>query len=310
MTVLDSVRAWHLRLRNELDPARFAVARHDSPDDGRNKHVVCLSVDGPERLGQLSVWDTGEAELDLADATDGEVRSEHLSVPGERQLARAVLKLRDWVTGDPLREDRLARGVFAPFGGVVEIGAVNATRTWRLPEVSVEAFVERRQGDVTRVLDGVRSVCRFGDAGMAVADELGYLREHEVPAPSLLLWSAGLTGVPEPVEKLEDPVLVRRMCRMGADLQLTAFLDALINAAVAGGTAPRSAAGEIVDVLAAACRLAEDGGESGPRDVFRMWRVARLPGILRPGSDAPEWGKAGLRAYDEALEERLTAPRV
>lgn len=36
-----------------------------------------------------------------------------------------------------------------------------------------------------------------------------------------------------------------------------------------------------------------------------MWRVAHLPAILRPGSDAPEWGKAGNWAYDAELERIL-----
>ncbi|MEV7062202.1 hypothetical protein AB0N97_05310 [Streptomyces collinus] len=42
-----------------------------------------------------------------------------------------------------------------------------------------------------------------------------------------------------------------------------------------------------------------------PVDVHRMWRVAHLPGILRPASDAPDWGKAGYRAYDAELERLL-----
>ncbi|WP_078869304.1 MULTISPECIES: RHS repeat domain-containing protein [unclassified Streptomyces] len=47
-------------------------------------------------------------------------------------------------------------------------------------------------------------------SGMAVVDELGRLRDHEVPAAFLLLWSAGVTGVPEPLAKLEEPAVVRR----------------------------------------------------------------------------------------------------
>jgi hypothetical protein len=36
-----------------------------------------------------------------------------------------------------------------------------------------------------------------------------------------------------------------------------------------------------------------------------MWRVAHLPGILRPDSTAPEAGRNGFRAYDEALDTVL-----
>ncbi|MFI0134795.1 hypothetical protein [Streptomyces luteogriseus] len=48
-------------------------------------------------------------------------------------------------------------------------------------------------------------------------------------------------------------------------------------------------------------------GRSGltPAEAHRIWRVAHLPAILHPASDAPEWGKAGYRAYDAELERLL-----
>ncbi|MDX3454233.1 hypothetical protein PV396_20170 [Streptomyces sp. ME02-8801-2C] len=204
-----------------------------------------------------------------------------------------------------ISEPRLARAVFGPLGGVIEVGAVNSTGTWELADVSVGDFLACRPGDVERLLYGIRSVCRFSDAAMAVTDELGRFRDHEVPAAFLLLWSAGVTGVPQPLEELAEPAVVRRMCRMAADLQLTYFLQALVTAAVAAGTEVRQGAAGIVEILGVAADLADDKGGSTPLDVFRMWRVAHLPGILRPESDAPESGKAGFRAYDEMLEDVL-----
>jgi len=123
----------------------------------------------------------------------------------------------------------------------------------------------------------------------------------------LLLWSGGITGVPQPIERLEEPPVVRRMCRMAADLQLTEFLQALIIGAIEAGTEARNGAGQVAEVLGIAADLADTTGRSAPESVFRMWRVAHLPGILRTESDAPETGKAGFRAYDEALEELLAA---
>ncbi|MEU0899770.1 hypothetical protein [Streptomyces massasporeus] len=141
---------------------------------------------------------------------------------------------------------------------------------------------------------------------MAIADEIGYFADHDVPAASLLLWSEGITGVPEPPERLEEPGLVWRMCRIGADLQLTRLLQALVTAALAAGTEPGEGAAGIAEILRVACGLA-DPGRAGitPADVHRMWRVGHLPGILRPASDAPGWGKAGYRAYDAELERLL-----
>lgn len=201
-------------------------------------------------------------------------------------------------------EDRLARSVFGPLGGVVEIGAVNATGTWRLTDVSLGAFVAVRQHDVVRMLDGIRSVCRFGDAAMTIVGELGYLRDHEVSAAALLLWSDGIAGVPESLTQLEEPSLVRRMCRIGTDLQLTRLLQALVTAALAAGTEAGEGVAGIAEILRVVGGLADpdEGACTTPADIHRMWRVAHLPGILRPASDAPEWGKAGYRAYDAELE--------
>lgn len=197
----------------------------------------------------------------------------------------------------------LAREVFGPLGGVVEIGAVNSTGTWDLADVSVGGFLARKRDEMSCLMAGIRSVCRFGDAEMAMADEVGWFRDYEVSAAHLLLWSGGLTGVPEPLEKMDEPAQVRRMCRMGADIQLTDLLQALITGAVAAGTEPHQGAPRIADILGIASNLADPTGRSTPALVFRMWRVAHLSPILRADSDAPVSGRAGFRAYDEALEE-------
>ncbi|CAL9490807.1 hypothetical protein SUDANB1_03219 [Streptomyces sp. enrichment culture] len=200
----------------------------------------------------------------------------------------------------------LARAVFAALGGVVETGAVRAAGTWVLADVSVGDFLAPRQGDLRCLMEGVRASGGFSDEVMAIADELGYFADHDVPAASLLLWSEGITGVPQPPERLEEPELVRRMCRIGADLQLTRLLQALVTAALAAGTGAGEGAAGIAQILRVACGFAEPGrAEVTPVDVHRMWRVAHLPALLHPASDAPEWGKAGYRAYDAELERLL-----
>ncbi|MFF2367039.1 hypothetical protein ACFVU0_30645 [Streptomyces sp. NPDC058122] len=203
-----------------------------------------------------------------------------------------------------------ARTVFAALGGVVEIGAVNHTGTWDLAEVSVEAFLTPRAEDIARIMAAVRTIGRFDDHVMAISDELGYLCEHPVELPFMLLWSAGVTWDPELADDLAylaDPPVVRRMCRMGADLQLVDLLDALVTAGIAAGVDAEEGGDLAAGVTRIACELVGDAGRSAPEGVFRMWRVARLPDALRPDSGAPESGKAGYRAYDAALE-RLLAP--
>ncbi|NUP22035.1 MAG: hypothetical protein HOZ81_39430 [Streptomyces sp.] len=183
---------------------------------------------------------------------------------------------------------------------------MNATGTWTLADASVGEFLTRRHADLARLMDGVRSACGFDDAAMEMADEVGWFRDYEVEAAHLLLWSACVTGVPDPLEGLSEPHAVRRMCHMAADLQLTLFLHAVITAAVAARTESRQGAARIADVLTIACDLADATGGVVPAQVYRTWRVARLPGILHPRSDTPEYGKAGFRAYDAELEGLLT----
>ncbi|MFJ2232846.1 hypothetical protein [Streptomyces sp. NPDC087859] len=210
---------------------------------------------------------------------------------------------------------RRARWIFGPLGGVVVAGAVNATGTGQLAGVSPGEFLARRADDFERLMDGIRSVCRFDDAAMGIAEEMGWFGEYEVDAAHLALYSGYLAATPEFLDRLDQPSAVRRMCRMAADLQLTEFLGALIGVAVQAEaeaeaeaeteTEAGRGAARIVDVLAIACDLADPTGGTAPAQVLRMWRVAQLPGILDPRSPTPASLKGGFRAYDEALETLL-----
>ncbi|MCX5131482.1 hypothetical protein ABT076_33650 [Streptomyces sp. NPDC002131] len=206
-----------------------------------------------------------------------------------------------------------ARPVFAALGGVVEIGALNHAGTWKTSDTSVGDFLALRRDEVARIVAGVQAVGRFSDPVMAEAHELGYLRDHPVDVRSLLLWSAGVTWAPrgprpseDDLAYLEDPQVMRRMCRMGADLQLTCLLDGLVAAGVGAGVGLPEGTDEIASILRLACELVDGTGRNTPEGVFRMWRVAHLPGLLDPNAAAPEWVKAGHRVYDEELERLLT----
>ncbi|MFZ4243906.1 hypothetical protein ACOZDF_01020 [Streptomyces griseoincarnatus] len=87
------------------------------------------------------------------------------------------------MTGDgrPVEEftaELLAGEVFGPLGGVVEIGAVNATGTWRrrLADVSLGDLLDGRGAEVDELLAGVRSACAFDSTTMSIAWDLGWLR--------------------------------------------------------------------------------------------------------------------------------------
>ncbi|MEV8317631.1 hypothetical protein AB0Q95_26020 [Streptomyces sp. NPDC059900] len=204
-------------------------------------------------------------------------------------------------------EEILARSVFGPLGGIVEIGAVAATGTWDLADVSVREFVSRRQGDITRLLEVVQEVGGFGEPVMGIFDDLGYAREHPVEAPSLLLWSSGYEEVSD---RFDQPDAVRRMSRVGADLQLTRFLDAMVEAAIAHGTDVARGAPLIAEALQIAVVLVGPAldGAHGDVTALRMWRVAHLAGLLLPDSPAAPEARALFRDYGHALDAVLGAP--
>ncbi len=91
--------------------------------------------------------------------------------------------------------------------------------------------------------------------------------------------------------------MVRHMCQVGADLQLTRLLHASVTAAVTARTGAK--------------RGARTGGRTDgglhplgwprPSDVLRLWRVAHLVHVLRPGSDASDAGRSAFRAYEHVL---------
>ncbi|CCK29706.1 hypothetical protein BN159_5327 [Streptomyces davaonensis JCM 4913] len=198
-----------------------------------------------------------------------------------------------------------ARSVIAPLGGLLEIGAVTATGTWTLSEVSLGAFLDDRRDEVDQVLADIHSLCAFGPVFLAVADELGYLRDHEVTSAFLLLWSGGVEGVPPDLSELESPMAVRRMCRAGADLQLTELLDALVTAALPAQTDAKTGARLLTGILSGVTALADGTGRCTPATAFRTWRTRCLPRTLHPHSGTPESRRAGLRAYERALDALL-----
>ncbi|WP_404958539.1 hypothetical protein [Streptomyces sp. 147326] len=191
-------------------------------------------------------------------------------------------------------ETTLVREVFGPLGGLVECGA-------SLESVSVGEFVARHRGELDRVLDVVRRLGAFHAESMDIMDGLGYLREHDVPPVTLLMWSG---CIEEYTPDLGAPVTVRRMARMGADLQMSHLLQALVGvASLRGGRDDvESRAREIAEVIGAVCTW---GGPSRGRslhEVFLTWRVAFLPGLLMPSSGSPEPFTRRLREYAHALE--------
>jgi hypothetical protein len=57
-----------------------------SPDDGRNKHAVWVTIQQSDREGVLIVWDSGEAELEAA-GSSAEIFQKHFEGLGTADVA-------------------------------------------------------------------------------------------------------------------------------------------------------------------------------------------------------------------------------
>ncbi|WP_299538384.1 hypothetical protein [uncultured Streptomyces sp.] len=205
-------------------------------------------------------------------------------------------------TGVP--ETSLARGIFGPLGGIVEIGAVAASlESVPLERVSVKNFIIRNQNDVRRILHLVQAIGTFHESTMALVDELGWHSDHKVTAPSLLLWSG---GIDEYSPNMGIPQDIRRMLSAGGDLQLVAFMHALIGAAVAGGQPAESTSHLILEAIQRACTVAGIHESGSDRTTYRMWRVAHLPAILMPHARSSEAVKTGYRSFAHAIERMVS----
>ncbi|MFF3955110.1 hypothetical protein ACFYY1_18055 [Streptomyces sp. NPDC001890] len=194
----------------------------------------------------------------------------------------------------------LAREIFGPLGGIVEMGAVvDFEFPIPLDRVSVGSFVQRNCAVLDRILQVAQEVGGFSDSTMASVDELGWHRDHEVTAPSLLLWSG---GIEEFSSNLENPWSVRRMVEAGCDLQLVRLLHAFVGAAVARGQFGTALSELIIEAIRAAAGLVGMRDSGVMRDTYRMWRVAHLPTVLMPGSGCPDEVRNGYRSFAHTIE--------
>jgi hypothetical protein len=96
--VLDELSQWIETYRASLTERGLLLTSGASPEDGRDKRSMWLDIEGPQRLGRLILWDTGEAELELADVPSGEVNARHHQVDDRDDFERAAAALLDWVT--------------------------------------------------------------------------------------------------------------------------------------------------------------------------------------------------------------------
>jgi hypothetical protein len=96
MDLLNRLQAWHDEVAPTLRGAGYVV-EFTGPIGARPKRSASVLVGSTSRIAKLTVWSTGEAELDLGDAVSGAVTEEHREITGDVGLADATQSLVAWV---------------------------------------------------------------------------------------------------------------------------------------------------------------------------------------------------------------------
>ncbi|MCX5361590.1 hypothetical protein OG864_23050 [Streptomyces sp. NBC_00124] len=193
--------------------------------------------------------------------------------------------------------------VLGPLWAVIDLGAVAEAPEAR----SVRDFVSAHRAELDALLEVVRELGDFSAETMKMRERPGGWGSDEsrsVTAESLMVYSGCIEAYPPDTD---DPLVLRRMVGMGCDLQLAMLMDGLVGAAMMRVPESETGARLVVSVVRKAAAMLGAAPERAARDTFRVWRVAFLPGVLRPDSPTTEAARERLRTYAHALEETVGA---
>ncbi len=94
--VISGLRTWFEDRRAALTDLGLKADFKDSPS-GRAKRSAALTVASSQRIGQLVVWETGEAELSLGDVGSDELVEEHREITSQIGIRDATETLMAWL---------------------------------------------------------------------------------------------------------------------------------------------------------------------------------------------------------------------
>lgn len=96
--LIDELRRRSAELRATLAANGIQVALLEPPEDAQ-KQSLTVVLDSPERFAQITVWETGEVELEFAEVASGETFHEHQQIADSPGLQEALDRLTDWTSG-------------------------------------------------------------------------------------------------------------------------------------------------------------------------------------------------------------------
>lgn len=95
--LLSALRRWGASREEELRADGMVVELHSSGPE-RDKPAGWLIVEGDAAVGQLTVWNTGEAAVECAAVQPGSVvRCEHHDLASTAELHAVIDRLLQWV---------------------------------------------------------------------------------------------------------------------------------------------------------------------------------------------------------------------
>ncbi|MGW3288880.1 HD domain-containing protein [Streptomyces sp. NPDC001002] len=92
-----ALTTWSAKNEVPLRARGMTTELRHSPRDGRLKASAWLTVEADHRIVQITVWNTGETELDFADLSTGDHRPEHRDLRTEQELHVLLESVLDWV---------------------------------------------------------------------------------------------------------------------------------------------------------------------------------------------------------------------
>lgn len=96
--LIDELLRRSAALRANLAVNGIQVDLLESPEDFQKQSLTVI-LDSPERLAQITVWETGEVELEFAEVASGETFHENQEIADSPGLQEALDRLTDWTSG-------------------------------------------------------------------------------------------------------------------------------------------------------------------------------------------------------------------
>ncbi|MFF4986661.1 hypothetical protein ACFY19_05700 [Streptosporangium saharense] len=96
-SLLRDARDWIDTRLGEIRQNGLLEKVNSSPES-RPKQCIWWALEGDERMSEIVLWDTGEAELSFALIETGEIRCEHRDIDGSPALEDALQAVLDWVS--------------------------------------------------------------------------------------------------------------------------------------------------------------------------------------------------------------------